>query len=304
MKRMFILLAIAAGVVALTGQAFSQVYDASSYGYGGQSQQYGSYGQPQQGYGQAQQYGASGGQQQYGAYGQQNGAYGYGQQGQAGYYGYQDYTAGQYQGYQNYGAAPVSRRGASNPANYSYGPARARQSAAMPQSVAYPSGTVGETSRVVPVPKSKLEREEIYWDGRYTVEDEDGVGVQAAPSRPVQPARPVVRTPRAATRATVTRNGRAVARPNVVTRQTRRTPAPPAAREELKWGKQEKPVSQRSFAWGKQEKPAIVGAEPGSLQGARTEMQPVSRPRVEEAAPVASADPGTSSRKFQWGKSR
>jgi hypothetical protein len=314
MKGLVLILAISAGVAALAGPALGQVYDPSSYGYGGQEQQYGAYGQAQQGYGQAQQYGARGGQQQYGAYGQpqqqqqQYGAYdGYGQQGQqgqAGYYGYQDYSAGQYQGYQNYNATPASRGGASN---YSYGPTQVRQPRATPQTVANPSVSVGQTSsRAVPVPKGKMEREEIYWDGRYTVDDDDDSSAQAAPAQPIQEARPVVRTPRATSRSTVVRNGLPAARPNVVTRQTkqtrRATPAPPQ-RDGLKWGKEEKPVSERSFAWGKQEKPTMVGAEPSSLQGARTEMHPAPSPRVETQAPSSTAaDTGSEGKKFQWGK--
>lgn len=319
MKGLVFILAISAGVAALVGPALGQVYDPYSYGYGGQeqqygaygqAQQYGAYGQAQQGYGQAQQYGAQGGQQQYGAYGQpqqqqQYGSYGYGQQGQTGYYGYQDYSAGQYQGNQNYGAAPASRGGASN---YSYGPSQVRQPRAMPQTVAYPNATVGETStQAVPVPKSKMEREEIYWDGRYTVDDDNDSGVQqAVQAQPMQEARPVVRTPRATNRSTVVRNGLPAARPNVVTRQTRQTrratPAPPQ-REGLKWGKEEKPVSERGFAWGKQEKPTMVGAEPSSLQGARTEMHPAPSPRVETQDPSSTAaDSGGDGKKFQWGK--
>ncbi len=235
---------------------------------------------------------------------QQYGAYGYGQQGQAGYYGYQDYTAGQYQGYQNYGTAPAARGGASN---YSYGPTQAGRSRSMPQTVAYPSASAGETtSRAVAVPKGKMEREEIYWNGRYTVDDDDDSGVQAAPAQPIQQARPAVRTPRAATRSTVIQNGLPSAKPNVVTRQTRQprrtAPAPPQ-RDGLKWGKEEKPVSERSFAWGKQQKPAMVGAEPSSLQGARTEMQSAPSPRIETSAPSAAADTaGNDGKKFRWGK--
>lgn len=296
---------------------YAQSYAQQAYG-----QQYGgAYGNPnaagQQGYGQ--QYGNpyAAGQQ---GYGQQYAApqQGYGQPGYDGYQGYQGYDGygyGQNPGYPGSGQNAASygnsqQRGASARRV----PSRARQTIEAPQpvspqiststSAARPASRIVEPSRSQASDAEVAGRSEIYWDGRYSEDDNDAqssvqaVPVQqpASPRAELSPGRPAARP----TSSVQERTKRA--RTNVVRQQPATTTAaapPPPSRQGMKWGQEEKSETRRPMKWGQEEKPSIVGSEPGSFQGARTQHQ---APAVSSSQ--AQADSPDQTRKFQWGKTQ
>jgi hypothetical protein len=138
---------------------------------------------------------------------------------------------------------------------------------------------------------SKRQKSEIYWDGRDSSEGDSGqssIGVPAPPST------------RALRQARTTPSTSAVQKPrqsrrNVV-RQSENAPSPPE-RQNMKWGKEEKPDTKRAMQWGKQERPSIVGSEPGSSQGSSVATQSASSSQVQSQSQA-------SGRKFQWGKTQ
>jgi len=300
-------------VLVISGPAFSQDYYGMYSGQGGDFNQYlqdyaqpGAYGYGQQGYGQ--QYGnpQAGYGQQYGytqpGYGQQ---YGTPQQRAAGYQGAPGY--GGYQGYEGYGYDPSSGgyyragtpgssyppQGYGNP--YQQQP-RARSTAvrgaAPRQAAPQPSYTAPRTSTSTSRQSNRSSSSEIYWNGRNSDEEDAGQASVGTPMRPTAPP------PQRAVRQARTAPTSAVQAPrqsrrNVV-RQGSPTPPPPA-RQNIKWGKEEKPDTKRAMQWGKQDRPSIVGSEPGSSQGGAVASQAV--PPAQAQGP--SQDSG---RKFQWGK--
>jgi len=298
------------------GPDYVQNYAQQAYG-----QQYGgAYGNPYaaggQGYGQqyVNPYAAQGYGQQYAAPQQ-----GYGQPGYDGYQGYQgygDYGYGQYQGYPGSGRNAASygtpqQRGASTrrPAS------RARQTIETPQpqpvtpqiststTTARPASRIVEPSRTQASDSEFASRSEIYWDGRYSEDDDDvQASVQVAPEQQPAPApraelsptRPVARP----TSSTTDRPKRA--RANVVRQQPSTSTAvvpPPPSRQGMKWGQEEKSETRRPMKWGQEEKPSIVGSEPGSFQDVKPQAPAVSSSQ-------AQADPPGQPRKFQWGKTQ
>ncbi len=332
MKGLVAAIAAVVALMGVGGAAYGQ-YDygsmVSGYGSYGQDygQSYGQYGQTLPDYSQyAQGQGSYG--QQYLPYqqGQQSGNYpGYG-----GYQGYGGYGNPQeYNYYQGYGTgrsvAPYAgyqqqqtpqRRGARQPAQYQA--ARPQQ-----QRPVVTERAVPQSSGRASVQPNSRESSSIYWDGRETGADtSQGAGVQA-PAQTIQSQpQPAVRRPvRSTSGAVAVQTPRRTTRTSVK-QQSDSVPSPPP-RKNVKWGKQDTQASDRSritrtaeeekpdtkragspfierpvrtqspMKWGKQDRPSIIGAEPGSSQGAEvTSKESGSQESLETK----------SAKKFEWGK--
>lgn len=327
MKGLVSLMALALIILGISGPAFSQDYYGTYSGQGGDFNQYlqdyaqpGAYGYGQQGYGQQgygqQGYGQQGYGQQYGspqgAYGQQYGyaqpgygqQYGGSRQGAAGNQSYPGY--GGYQGYEGYGYDPSSgeyygygtpgssspRQGYANPYQQPGSRATAPRGAGR-QPVGQPAYSTPRASRSTSRDMGRPNSDGMYWDSRSSDDGGSGQASVGTPGRPIAPP-----PQRAVRQARTTPSTPAVQTP----RQSRRnvvrqaTPSPPPPeRQNIKWGKEEKPDTKRAMQWGKQDRPSSIGSEPGSSQGGAVASQAVPPPQAQGT----SQDSG---RKFQWGK--
>lgn len=331
MKGLVITLSVAVLFLGFVGSSHAQGYygtyqpgqsydPQAAYGYGQTQPDSGQYGALQQYYGQ--QYGQYG--QQYGQYGQQ-----YGQYGQQGYaspqqsYGTQQQPGNQnYGGYGDYNSLLYGQQPSSGSVVPSPGVQRNRAATrrARPQSSQYQTTAQPRGDRQPPVPSNRsasetdeLVKSEIYWDGQERLREEGGQVAAVQPTAQPRSAAPIPQAIRQDRRE----SGQSTAiqtpkrtRRNVV-RQTQEAAPPPPDRKNVKWGQDNKPEERPSMRWGKeespqetkpqmkwgkQEKPAAIGSEPGSFQGAATD---ISSSQASSSSQSQAAD-----RKFQWGRTQ